>query len=37
MVGMRGNAVAAVPLARATGELKTVPAAMYEVAEVFFG
>ena len=37
MVGMDGNAIVPVPLAEATRELKTVPARMYEVAEVFFG
>ena len=37
MVGLRGNAVAAVALRNATETLKTVPRAVYEVAEVFFG
>ena len=37
MVGMRGNAVAAVDLAEATRKLKTVPPKMFDVAEVFFG
>ena len=37
MVGMRGNAVVPVPLAKAVGALKEVPEEMYRVAEVFFG
>ncbi len=37
MVAMRGNAVVPIPLGEATRQLKTVPASMYEVAEVFFG
>ncbi|MPZ72824.1 MAG: ATP-dependent 6-phosphofructokinase [Nitriliruptorales bacterium] len=37
MVGMHGNAVVPVRLAEATATLKTVPRAMYDVAEVFFG
>ncbi len=37
MVGMEGNGVRPVALSEATRELKTVPARMYDVAEVFFG
>jgi phosphofructokinase-like protein len=37
MVGIHGNAVRSVPLREATAALRTVPEAMYQVAEVFFG
>jgi ATP-dependent phosphofructokinase / diphosphate-dependent phosphofructokinase len=37
MIGMRGNAAVPVELGEATRELKRVPTATYEVAEVFFG
>jgi phosphofructokinase-like protein len=37
MVALRGTDIIRVPLAEATKELKTVPAEMYEEAEVFFG
>src|SRR4051794_29022488 len=37
MVALRGTDIIRVPLAEATRELKTVPPALYEEAEVFFG
>ena len=37
MVALRGTDIVRVELAEATAELKTVPAARYEEAEVFFG
>ena len=37
MVALRGTDIVRVPLAEATAELKTVPAALYAEAEVFFG
>jgi ATP-dependent phosphofructokinase / diphosphate-dependent phosphofructokinase len=37
MVALRGTDIVRVPLAEATAELKTVPAARYEEAQVFFG
>ncbi|KPM54656.1 6-phosphofructokinase [Frankia sp. CcI49] len=37
MVALHGTRVERVPLAEATGELKTVPEHLYEEAEVFFG
>ncbi|MEU4211429.1 6-phosphofructokinase [Streptomyces sp. NPDC026206] len=37
MVALRGTDVVRVPLAEATARLKTVPAALYEEAKVFFG
>ncbi|MFZ4515395.1 MAG: 6-phosphofructokinase [Acidimicrobiia bacterium] len=37
MVALRGSAIARVPLADAVAELKTVPADLFAVAEVFFG
>ena len=37
MVALRGTDIVRVKLAEATAELKTVPAARYEEAEVFFG
>jgi 6-phosphofructokinase 1 len=37
MVALTGTAIGRVPLAAATGELKTVPLEMYSEAEVFFG
>ena len=37
MVGLRGTDIVRVPLADATGVLKTVPSARYEEAKVFFG
>ncbi|MBO0656625.1 6-phosphofructokinase [Streptomyces triculaminicus] len=37
MVALRGTDIVRVPLAEATARLKTVPAALYEEAKVFFG
>ncbi|MFJ6698704.1 6-phosphofructokinase [Streptomyces sp. NPDC091272] len=37
MVALRGTDIVRVPIAEATAKLKTVPAAMYAEAEVFFG
>jgi ATP-dependent phosphofructokinase / diphosphate-dependent phosphofructokinase len=37
MAALQGDAIVAVPLADAVAELKTVPAAWYEVARAFFG
>jgi 6-phosphofructokinase 1 len=37
MVALRGTDIIRVPLREATKELKTVPIARYEEAEVFFG
>jgi 6-phosphofructokinase 1 len=37
MVSLRGRDIVAVPLEEAVGELKTVPADMYELAKIFFG
>ena len=37
MVALRGTDIVRVPLAEATGELKTVPPERYAEAEVFFG
>ena len=37
MVSLRGNDIVTVPLDDAVAELKTVPQALYEVAQVFFG
>jgi 6-phosphofructokinase 1 len=37
MVAVRGNDIVTVPLAEATGELKTVDETIYGVAETFFG
>jgi len=37
MVSLCGRDIVAVPLQEAVGELKTVPANMYELAKVFFG
>ena len=37
MVALRGKDIVRVPLIEGTGELKTVPLARYEEAEVFFG
>lgn len=37
MVSLRGREIVAVPLQEAVGELKTVPASMYELAKTFFG
>jgi ATP-dependent phosphofructokinase / diphosphate-dependent phosphofructokinase len=37
MTALRNGVVDAVPLAEATGGIKTVPAGLYEVAAVFFG
>ncbi|MBW3647695.1 MAG: 6-phosphofructokinase, partial [Actinobacteria bacterium] len=37
MVALRGTDIVRVPLAEATGKLKTVPLERYEEAEVFFG
>ena len=37
MVALRAGEIVRVPLAEATGELKLVDPALYEVAEVFFG
>jgi 6-phosphofructokinase 1 len=37
MASLRGNQIVAVPLTEATANLKTVDAALYSVAEVFFG
>ena len=37
MMALRGTDIVRVPLADGTGELKTVPLARYEEAEVFFG
>src|SRR5689334_3354540 len=37
MMALRGTDIVRVPLADGTGELKTVPPARYEEAEVFFG
>jgi phosphofructokinase-like protein len=37
MASLRGNEIVAVPLADATGELKTVDEKLYEVAATFFG
>ncbi len=37
MTALRNGVVVPVPLAEATAELKTVPEALYRVAEVFFG
>jgi 6-phosphofructokinase 1 len=37
MVALRGTDIVRVKLSEATAELKTVPAARYEEAEVFFG
>ena len=37
MVSLNGRNIVAVPLQEAVGELKTVPADMYELAKIFFG
>ncbi|GAA3067168.1 hypothetical protein GCM10020000_59300 [Streptomyces olivoverticillatus] len=37
MVALQGTDIVRVPLAEATAQLKTVPAALYEEAKVFFG
>ena len=37
MMALRGTDIVRVPLIDGTGELKTVPAARYDEAEVFFG
>jgi 6-phosphofructokinase 1 len=37
MVALRGNEIVAVSLDEATAETKTVPDALYEAAETFFG
>jgi 6-phosphofructokinase 1 len=37
MVALRGTEVVEVPIQDAVAHLKTVPEALYEVAEVFFG
>jgi ATP-dependent phosphofructokinase / diphosphate-dependent phosphofructokinase len=37
MTALRGTAIELVELSKATAELKTVPASLYEEAEVFFG
>ena len=37
MVALQGTEIVRVPLADATGELKTVPPSCYAEAEVFFG
>ena len=37
MTALRGTEIELVPLTEATAELKTVPKALYEEAEVFFG
>ena len=37
MTALRGTDIELVPLTEATAELKTVPKALYEEAEVFFG
>ena len=37
MVALRGTDIVRVPLAEATGKLKTVPLARYEEAAAFFG
>ena len=37
MVALQGTDIMRVPLAEATGELKTVPLERYQEAEVFFG
>jgi 6-phosphofructokinase 1 len=37
MTALRGTEIKLVQLTEATAELKTVPASLYEEAEVFFG
>ena len=37
MASLQGDSVVDVPIAEATKELKTVPAAVYDVARAFFG
>jgi len=37
MVSLRGNDITSIPLARATGELKTVDPGLYKIAKIFFG
>jgi 6-phosphofructokinase 1 len=37
MVALRGTEVVEVPIQEAVAHLKTVPEALYDVAEVFFG
>ena len=37
MVSLQGRNIVSVPIQDAVGELKTVPADMYELAKIFFG